>query len=84
MKNIVIIMDGGIIQNILTEDETIEITVVDYDTEGADSDEITSINGNDACVLGPTTEVNPEEIKSILQTIKGGADEGEYLDDKDL
>ena len=39
---IAVIMDGGVVQNVLSS-EDVEIVIVDYDTDGADPDEITEI-----------------------------------------
>lgn len=43
---VLIIMNGGIIQNILS-DEAIEIRVIDYDTEGIDENNLVLVPGND-------------------------------------
>lgn len=72
MKKIVITMDGGIIQNVLSE-EPLEVIVVDYDTEGAE--EIVQVLGNEACAVSYPAEENPEEIQRILGDI--GADDNE-------
>jgi len=61
---IIIQMEGGIIQQILTalpEGERPEIVVVDYDTEGADEDETTQVFGNPAFVFKPYVETISEE-----------------------
>jgi hypothetical protein len=63
-KKIVIVLEGGVVQNVLTDEPT-EVTVVDYDTEGAEENEITKVLGNDAVVAVWDAEVNPEEIERI-------------------
>lgn len=43
-------MEGGIIQEILTEDSClfgVEVVIIDYDTEGADADQLTMIPQSD-------------------------------------
>ena len=46
MNRIAIIMEGGIIQNILT-DEEVDITIVDYDIEDAEEEDLTEVPQND-------------------------------------
>ena len=46
MNRIAIIMEGGIIQNILA-DEEVDITIVDYDTEDAEDEDLTEVAQND-------------------------------------
>ena len=46
MNRIAIIMEGGLIQNIFA-DEEVDITIVDYDTEGADEEDLTEVLQND-------------------------------------
>jgi hypothetical protein len=46
MNRIAIIMDGGLIHNILA-DEEVEITIVDYDVEGAEEEDLTEVPQND-------------------------------------
>ena len=36
MKKVIVTMEGGLIQSILTNDPAIQVFVVDYDSEGAD------------------------------------------------
>lgn len=38
MKKVIVTMEGGLIQSILTNDTEIQVFVVDYDSEGADED----------------------------------------------
>jgi uncharacterized protein YegL len=46
MNRIAIIMDGGLIQDILA-DEEVDITIVDYDTEDAEEEDLTEVLQND-------------------------------------
>jgi len=46
MNRIAIIMEGGLIQNILS-DEEVDITIVDYDTEGAEEEDLTEVRKYD-------------------------------------
>jgi len=61
---IIIQMEGGIIQQILTtlpEGEQPEIVVVDYDTDGANEEETTQVFGKTAFVFEPYVEMISEE-----------------------
>ena len=74
MKRIVVIVEGGIIQQILT-DENVDITIIDYDTDGADDMDLVPINqGNgktiDAYVYqGDLVDRDPGAIDEILDGI---------------
>ena len=46
MNRIAIIMEGGLIQDILA-DEEVDITIVDYDTEDAEEEDLTEVPQND-------------------------------------
>jgi len=47
MPKIVIVMDGGLVQTVLTDaPENMRVAVVDYDVEGTDEEELTKI-GNE-------------------------------------
>jgi hypothetical protein len=74
MTKAIIVMNGGIIQNVVT-DEDVDVTVVDYDTEGADLDDLKKVHGNDAYVFGPHTEVDKDEVENILNMIKDTEEE---------
>jgi hypothetical protein len=49
MNRIAIIMGGGIIHDILVEEE-VEITIVDLDIEGAEKEDIIEVTQNDGTV----------------------------------
>lgn len=42
MSKIVVTLEGGLVTGILSSDMDVEVLVVDYDSEGADADEILS------------------------------------------
>lgn len=68
MKQI-IVMNGGLIQNIISEGD-IDVTIVDYDTEGADVKELMKVYKDDAYVFSPQVEVNIDEVNDILTIIE--------------
>ncbi|MNP09310.1 hypothetical protein D3C76_1014120 [compost metagenome] len=70
MSKIVIVLEGGLVQNIVAE-EPVEVLVIDYDAEGADEDEITAVpqdNGGtaDAVLSLREVEVNPTEVAELF------------------
>lgn len=68
MKQI-IVMNGGIIQNIISDGD-IDVKIVDYDTEGADIKELIKVYEDDAFVFSPQVEVNIDEVNDILTIIE--------------
>ncbi|MCC2248941.1 hypothetical protein JUJ52_03080 [Virgibacillus sp. AGTR] len=66
---IAVIVEGGVVQNVLSNQENVDIVIVDYDTEGADEEETTTVLENEAYVYGGITkpEVNKKEIDQICQ-----------------
>ena len=63
---IAVIMDGGVVQNVLSS-EDVEIVVVDYDTDGADPDEITEIFPDAFGLYQPfPPELNSPDLDTIF------------------
>jgi hypothetical protein len=50
MNRIVIIIEGGLVQQVLSDGEPVTVAVVDYDVEGADLDDLTKLDGEDAFI----------------------------------
>lgn len=75
---IYIIMNGGLVQDILSdEDKDIDqvVTVLDFDTEGADEDEPEEVFGSKAyvslhLVSGPDDEEEAEEMRLLNEKYK--------------
>lgn len=75
MIKLQIIMDGGLIQNILSDDPdwcnaNLIIQIIDWDTEGCAPDELTKIKFNDGDEASPhvsvwTGEVSKTDITEI-------------------
>ena len=56
---LVITLEGGIVQSIISDENGVEIVVVDYDTDDVPEDELVTIEGDQArCVRGAPPEVN--------------------------
>lgn len=74
MGTIVVVMDEGNLQRVLTT-TTVAVCVVDFDVDGLDEDESTKFLGKDAYVYKGITksEVEPEEIELILNDIQKAA-----------
>ena len=71
---IIIQMEGGIIQQVLTtfpEGEQPEIVVVDYDTDGAEEDATTQVFGKEAFVFEPYVEtISEEDANEVVNAVQ--------------
>ena len=75
---IYIILNGGLVQDILSdEDKDVEqvVTVLDFDTEGADEAELEEVFGSKAhvslhLVFGPDDEEEAEEMRLLNEKYK--------------
>ncbi len=68
--NIAIIMEGGLVQNIIT-DQPANIVVIDHDTEGAEENDLTQVEGVDNEVYlsrWDNPELNPEFVAQFADT----------------
>ncbi len=59
---IVVYVDGGVVQDVLTDTPGIEAMIVDYDNEKAGDDP--------ACRSFEQIEVNPEYIKKTIECVE--------------
>lgn len=69
MNRIAIIMEGGLIQDILA-DEEVDITIIDYDTEGAEEEDLTAVPKKDgrsveAFIGYPNADISAEARKLL-------------------
>ena len=63
---IAVIMDGGVVQNVLSS-EDVEIVIVDYDTDGADPDDLTEIFPDAFGLYQPfPPELNSPDLDTIF------------------
>lgn len=80
---IVIICDGGLVHEVLSSEELGDCTVLDYDTEGADPDELTPIpqgkagDFEDAAIGSPQVSVMRARLAEINGAIEIRATERE-------
>jgi hypothetical protein len=65
---VVVIIEGGVVQNIIVDDENINVVVVDYDTDGADETELVKTHHGDMAFVmsGVSKEVNKEEADKFF------------------
>lgn len=65
---IAIIMDGGIVQEVIT-DESTEVIVVDRDKEGVDLEELKTVEGEDSYIYNGLTigDVNQPRLDTIFK-----------------
>ena len=91
--NLVIVVYGGIVQNVLADSPhpeiELRIKVLDYDTEGNDVGVIRSPIDGSRCVIGElAAEINPETVQKIyaaepeyIWVRMGDASEYEHMSD---
>ena len=81
MNRIAIIMEGGIIHDILA-DEEVDITIVDYDIEGAEDEELMKVPQNDGrpveAFIGYPIEDLSDEARKFLDMLDRLNKEGEH------
>ena len=63
---IAVIMDGGVVQNVLSS-EDVEVVIADYDTDGADPDDLTEIFPDAFGFYQPfPPELNSPDLETIF------------------
>lgn len=69
MPRLVIVMEGGIIQCMMTDSKKpIDAVIVDRDTEGLDLSELTDVNGREAYVTDwGTVSEDPEKTEQYFK-----------------
>ena len=79
MNKIVIEIEGGVVQNVLTDSET-EIIIIDYDTDGSDPNDLVDIPQTDKSRpynmkahvdTDPSTEVLAHRVYELFDAIIG-------------
>ena len=65
MARVVITMEGGLIQHIMSDQEGIEVMVLDFDTEGGDNERIKEFEGRPVYVFQGVDEVEPDRVDEI-------------------
>ena len=69
MARVVITMEGGLIQHIMTDQEDIEVMVLDFDTEGGDNERIREFEGNPVYVFQGVDDVDPKRVDEIATAL---------------
>lgn len=84
MSRIVIVVEGGIIQNVMANDEDInptEVIVLDRDIEGADEDDISTVFIEDVAhevfVSTPEVQWDVTEVESIFEQVNKNKEEAQ-------
>jgi len=74
MAKLLVVVEGGIIQNIVSDTEDVEVIIVDYDTDDAENT-IELPTGSTICDTGTyPIEVDAEEVEKYFRYIKGEND----------
>lgn len=70
MTKVLVIVEGGVVRNILTDQE-IDLMIIDYDVEDVDPEDLISVTGGDGgdayLYRGVPPEVNPERVKELFE-----------------
>ncbi len=72
--NLVIVLDGGLIQEVLSSKDNVTVSIVDYDAEGAEESELSQIPQergklSDAVCRHDSIEVDAERVSEIIKAI---------------
>lgn len=83
VPRVVVVMNGGVIQHVAT-DQPIEILVLDYDVEGCESDQLVTVNDDEAYPIrfGQGDDVKPESVAKVFAQV--AAQEAAKVDDEAL
>jgi hypothetical protein len=68
---IVVLIKNGVVQNVIS-DEAVDVTIVDYDTDGIEPDKLTMVDGQEALIYSELepANVNPEQVELIHSEIE--------------
>jgi hypothetical protein len=68
---VVVLIKGGAVQNVFS-DEAVDVTIVDYDTDGIESDKLTMVDGQQALIYSESepANVNPQYVELIHSEIE--------------
>lgn len=66
---IAIVVEGGIVQEVITDEEIMDVVVIDRDTDGLDESEIKKVDGWKTYVYNGLrrTKHEPERLEKIYQ-----------------
>jgi len=67
---LIITIEGGMIKEVISEKDKMEITIIDYDSDGVEDEYIRTVEDQKAYITTMFSEVNDERFNNILtQTI---------------
>lgn len=69
-------IEGGIIHCVVADQE-VEVTFIDFDTDGVEEDYIKDFFGHDAYIVQHEIDVNPDRVINIEEEIERGREEDE-------
>lgn len=69
MAKIVIVLEGGVVQNVMSDEPT-EVIVIDYDTEGLEPHELQTIYQDEAHVRNFDAEVLIPDVNHAFDVVK--------------
>jgi soluble P-type ATPase len=74
MINLVLLMEGGIVQQIITDQEleglNLKVLIADFDTEGMEEEELSLVDGDEAYVYKEDIFENKEFTKDVLKALE--------------
>ena len=70
MARVIVVVEGGVVQNILYDDQAIEVVVIDYDVDGVYEEHLTKIGNSRAAVIGMDRRgFSPNKVDEIFKQI---------------
>jgi hypothetical protein len=68
---VVVVVQGGIVQEVITDEELVDVVIVDRDTDGLSEDEVKVVDGKESYVYGglQRAETNPEKVEEIFKEV---------------
>jgi hypothetical protein len=69
MAQVVITMEGGLIQHIMADTEDVQVMVLDFDTEGGDDERIKEFEGTPVYLMQGVDDVDPARVDEIAQAL---------------
>ncbi len=89
---IVVVLEGGLVQHVLSDVDGVDVAIVDYDTDGADPDDDKIVEmpqaGSDRVVGAfariESAEPSPERVTEMFDAIRLSDDDEDGEDDAGL
>ncbi|MEK4826591.1 hypothetical protein NSS71_18815 [Niallia sp. FSL W8-0951] len=70
--NVVVFLEGGVVQQVITDSENVQVVIVDRNTENLPKEDIQTILGEEAYVYNAISEAdrNPTLVAEVLKDRK--------------